>query len=431
MPNNAPTGQAGVPGGPGTAPTVHGLAGVAPGGPGDAQPSTYVELFSDASMDPYGGDYEGIMRAFATNLQPEDGQVAEDLVDKVFSKAEVELQAYLMVTQHGEQNLVQVLHRPSTLRAPLGRDAPDQRFAFLGDTRGSQPPLMVLWPAGAFAQTNQLNVLSDTAIDVELASDANLEQLGPFPDDAAGVTTVKTRKIMYLPPKFVPIALGRVMTAREAWEEIGGAIRQETAQVQLDLAPLKNWLKTALTKFDQTTVPANHIASPSPPAIVFPEHQDHAAAILANDLPVGTGHSASIGGLSTLVGAVNQLTSEVVTTRTEEAARRNLSTAKTVDQHYGQAVDVLLRVCHSPTVGHLPSMYALIANSTKRNLRTNLEQHAMMVARELGLDQYAPIITPDLATKLSTAYFHHHDVDNLEEGVQPFITAPPCKTSWP
>jgi hypothetical protein len=46
----------------------------------------------------------------------------------------------------------------------------------------------------------------------------------------------------------------------------------------------------------------------------------------------------------------------------------------------------------------------------------------MTVARALGMEQFAPVITPDLATKISTAYFYHHDVDNLEEGVQPFVT---------
>ena len=113
----------------------------------------------------------------------------------------------------------------------------------------------------AFDQTNSINIISDNAIDTALAADDTLEMMGPFVDTQAGVTTITTRKIMYLPARYVALLIGRVLTPRQAWDELGGAIRSEPTQIQLDLAPLMNWLKAALIKFDATDIPAESARS--------------------------------------------------------------------------------------------------------------------------------------------------------------------------
>lgn len=415
--------DAGLPPAPRRAPTRQPVAPVplAADPSQSSKPTTYKELFLDAHNDPYAGEYAGIMQPFATTMQALPRNAVRNLVDRVFDKAEAELQAYLVLTHEDDRNYIQLLHRPSVLRSPLSSNEPDERFAFLGDVRGVQPPMLVGWPDGAFNQTNAVNVLSDGAIDTELANAPEVSILGPFENGTAGVTAIRTRKLMYLPAKFVPIALGRILTPRQAWDDVGGAIRAEPVEVQTTLEPIMNWLKASLTLWDHTDYPANHVDLLRPPAIFTPEHQDHVSALVNSDLPT-TPPTPPMGGLAPLVGAVNQLTSEVIQTRLVEAERRANASAKTVQQHYGHAVEVLLRLCQAASPSELPPMYLIIANSSKRNLRVNLEQHACQVARNLGLEQYAPTITPDLAAKLSSATFLHYDVNNLEEGIQPFIT---------
>ena len=388
---------------------------------GRQHPSTYREMYLDFEQDPYSGDYSAIMQAFATTANPVAATFCRQLTDRVFQKAELELQAYLVVTNIGAENFIQVLHRPSILRAPLSSAAPDHGFAFLGDFRGVQPPQLVEWPSTAFEQTISVNVIRDAAIDTALAADADLLHLGPFADNTAGVVTVTTLRAMYLPARYVPTVIGRVINPRQAWDELGGAIRAETPQEQTDLLPLLNWLKVALIRWDNTAVPANHLQAPRPPAIVTPQIQDHAARVLQNDFPAEATAPAP-AGLAPLVGAVNQLTAEVVQTRTEEAARRANATVKTPAQHYGSAVNLICQLCQTADPSELPRLYHVIANSNKRTLRVNIQQHLHGIASRLGLGQYTPIVSPDLAAKLNTASFEHYDINDLEDGIQPFIT---------
>lgn len=405
---------------PPAAPTAPPVATAAPA-TGRQAPTTYREMYLDADADPYSGDYSAILAAFATTVNPVAARFCQTLTDKVFAKSELELQAYLIVSNLQAENYVQVLHRPSLLRAPLSSQDPDLPFAFLGDFRGAQPPQLVEWPATAFEQSITVNVVSDNAVDTALAADSDLAQLGPFPDEAPGVTAITTLKAMYLPARYVPIALGRVVTPRQAWDEIGGAIRDEPAQVQADLRPLLNWLKVALIKWDNTVVPANHLDAPRPPAIVSPKVQDHASRVLQNDFPPESSAPAP-SGLTPLVGAVNQLTAEVVQTRTEEAARRANASTKTPEQHYGSAVYLLCQLCQVTEPAELPRLYRVVANSNKRTLRVNIQQHLHGIASSLRLGQYVPIVTPDLASRINSASFEHFDINDLEDGVQPFLT---------
>lgn len=380
------------------------------------------DIFLDSTKDSYQGDYTEILRLFDTPLTPLSRGAAKALVNLSFTTCETEYQAYLLLTHEGGKNYIQTVHRPSVLHQLMGSPIANERFAFLGDVRGTQPPLLICWPDKAFDQTNNINVISATAIDTELARMPPVEDLGPFQNNDQGVETVATRKVMYLPFKFVSISLGRALTPRQAWDEIGGAVRAEPPEKQATYEPLLNWLKAALIRFDATAVPANHMPAPRPPTIFTPDYMDHAANILKRDLPAPSPSATAPTGLAPLVSAVNQLTSEVVQTRVEAAQRRSDLSTKTIESHYGRATDILLRLCQVSSESQLPPVYSVIANSTKRNLRVNLEQHAQQVARSIGLEHYTPIITPDLAAKLSTASFKHHEVNKLEDGIQPFLT---------
>jgi hypothetical protein len=385
---------------------------------------SYRDLFLDSTNDPYAGNYAGIMGRFTTTLQPLAASHGVLLRSRIFATAERELQAYLIVTHvEGRGPVVQVLHRPSVLHAPLDSLDDDERFGFMGDTRHGQPPMLVHWPGRATGQTNSVNVLSDTGTDTVLTGDPDLVVLGPFPDAQAGVEAVTTLRSMYLPPKYVPIALGRQLAPRQAWDEIGGLIRNEHTTVTEDLRPILTWLKCTLTRWDATDVPANHLDMPRPPSVFTTAHQDRVHAVLRTDLPTtNDADPTPVAGLTPLVAAVNLLTSEVVQTRTDEAVRRATGSRKSPDQYYGTAVLTLYRLAHVTSADQLPPIYEIIANTTKKHLRSTLEVHLLGEAQVMGQDQYTPFILPDLATKLADGRFRHFNPDDLAEGIQPFIT---------
>jgi hypothetical protein len=63
----------------------------------------------------------------------------------------------------------------------------------------------------------------------------------------------------------------------------------------------------------------------------------------------------------------------------------------------------------------------MIAQSSKRNERTVIEESFRSVADSLNLLPFVPHVSPAFAKKLVTLAFSHHDVDDLEEGIHPFL----------
>jgi hypothetical protein len=93
-----------------------------------------------------------------------------------------------------------------------------------------------------------------------------------------------------------------------------------------------------------------------------------------------------VAGLTPLIAAVNQLRSEVVETRTDEAVRRVTGSRKSPGQYYGTAVLNLYRLAHVTSANQLPPIYELIAHMTKKNLRSTLEVHLLGEAQAMGYD---------------------------------------------
>ena len=127
-------------------------------------------------------------------------------------------------------------------------------------------------------------------------------------------------------------------------------------------------------------------------------------------------------GTREVVGAINNLTEEQRATREEASNRQARSTEKTPATYYGSATLVLNRLTHTHSPSELPDVYQLIAASTKKTERLILQEALHNSARELGIPAYAPIATPELTKKLTTANLTHDDPDDFTQGVQPFIT---------
>ena len=388
-------------------------------------PNTYHTFYLDPANDDYQGEYSEVMRVFLTTLNPQGPDSHDDLHEQVFGTAETQIQAYLLLVQELDQSpYITVLHRPIRYTPRLGAGTEPTDLGLVGDFRHGTPPQLVLWPDRDFLQTPAVTVPSPTQIDAIFAADEALELTGPFPNNSQGTDTITTYKMMYLPPKYIGIVLGRHLTPRELWDELGGAIRNETATVQADLAPLLNWIRAAVTKFNPTNYPVNRLDHPKSPAPFIASLQDHLAEVFHRDLPGWSkGPSPpSQPGTQPVVDAVNHLAAELVRGRQEEAARRVANTTKTPEQYYGAGILSLYRFTHVGAQADLPPLYAAVSNTTKKNLRTTIAEHLRSLALDTALEYYVPVVTPDLATKISGLHFSHPDTRDLTAGIQPFLT---------
>jgi hypothetical protein len=100
-------------------------------------------------------------------------------------------------------------------------------LAFEGDILG-QSCTTVEWPATAFWQVSNgaaLQVPTLVNLDALFDADPLLQMVGPFAANEVGTELVRTRNVMFLPPRYIAIALGQSLTPREAYLRIGRAIR--------------------------------------------------------------------------------------------------------------------------------------------------------------------------------------------------------------
>ena len=388
---------------------------------------TYNTYYANPSNDDYQGNYEDVMNLFATTINPEDADKKDQLRATVFTTCERQIHAYLILTQtvNGDP-FVQLIHRPSLFVPRMGSAEQPQSLALMGDVRNGVYPRLVAWPARAFEQTDPFNVPTYEAIDTIYAADPNVALVGPFAEDQAGITAIRTRKLMYLPPKYIHLVLERHLTPRQAWEIIGGAVRQEPQQVQQHLKPILDWLTGACTKFANTDVPIVRLPPPPAPVPYTTGLQDHHSDLVNRDLPnlQLPGNNDPAAATQPVVDAVNNLAAELVRTRNEEAVRRAADKTKTPSDYFGDNIITLLRYTHAPDAVQLPPLYTTIANTTKKNLRPVIAEKLRGIAHDLGKEYYTPLVTPDIATRIAAVSFYHADKDDLTGGMQPFMTPP-------
>jgi hypothetical protein len=116
-------------------------------------------------------------------------------------------------------------------------------MAFEGDVLGGQTCTVVEWPATAFrlaANGAAIQVPTLANLDALFDGDPLLETVGPFVANEVGTEIIRTRNIMCVPPRYIPILLGQMLSPREAYTRLGGAIRADGFEG--DCAPLLAYL---------------------------------------------------------------------------------------------------------------------------------------------------------------------------------------------
>jgi hypothetical protein len=392
-------------------------------GPASATPYlTYFERYNDEALDPFSGDYRAVMSAFQATTGREAANRATALYEQVFATAEVQPHIYLMLTQDTEgEPVLSVVHRPHRHIGRMGTNANKQDVAFLGDMRGLLPPNVIYFPEEAFMHTGSLTVPRAEVLDQAFADDPTCTVVGPYDDNEAGTEVIATRRMMYLPPKYAPIALAHPnLTPRGAWEKIAGIIRtgQGAQDRMIEAQPLLNWLRVACT-VDGVGAYTLLSEAPSFPHPPIPALDLSIEAQLKRDLP---GLTTPAGPDSGTTAAINHLTGEFLRVHTLSAQSETRTQAKTPDTYYGQGVVILCRLTYSLGSDQLPAIYHDIAKSPKRTERQAVEERFRAVADSLALLEYVPPATAGLTKKITSCDFSHYDLSDLEAGIHPFCT---------
>jgi hypothetical protein len=385
--------------------------------------ASYFQRYEDASLDPFKGAYRNVLETFVARTTRESAAVSSKLMSRVLATTEIQPHAYLLLhAPQGDEPFVTMVHRPFTITPLLGDTQIEEAYCFLGDVSEMIPPQVAFFPSDAFEACGNVRVPMEEVLDSAITEEDPI--CGPYEEGVAGTEVVATRRMMYLPHRFVTLAMAHSrMTPYEAWNLIGGAIRSdaddtETASSIEDYRVLLDWLRVACTY-----ATAGVLATAYTESLTFPvldvNLRNKIKQVLRADVPAYGTQSPT--NEAATVTAINALTTRIVEANDAAAQREQQAKEKTPYDYYGEGLVILLRICHVATSAELPRLWHRIAQSTKRNERILIEETFRSVADTLNLLPFVPQVSPAFAKKLVTLAFSHYDVDDLEEGIHPFL----------
>jgi hypothetical protein len=392
---------------------------------------TYRELYVDASRDIFGGEYTAVMEEYETLLAGGNALITPaTILTRVFQSADSMPHAYVTLAGDDDDGVGTLLlvHRPAKYPVTMGQLATpwdNRAFAFAGDVQGTvggfinivEFPNDAFHVAGGNGVATQLRIPTAAFLDEAFAGDPHVQTVGPFVEGDAGTEVARTRQYMYVPPKYVPILLEQRLSPREAWTRVQGAITLDGAAEAC--APLLTWLRATCTIATNRPVPA---VQRSPPIVPLADLalQAHRQEILARDLPARTTATPADPGSSIQVAAaIGALASEQRDARAEAIASKVASSAKTPEARWGTMALNLLQFAQVIQSDQLAPVWQALAEAPKRLERQTLQIWADKVANDLKFPS-APIVTSTLATKIVALQLAMTDLDDLEDGVQPF-----------
>ena len=202
-------------------------------------------------------------------------------------------------------------------------------------------------PDNAFMATNLVQI-PDLAVLDSAFEDPDTKFVGPYSDTDAGTTVVTTRYLMYLLPKFLPLAFSQPsFSPFQTWEILGNTICRyallDNAATSINqYAPILTWLRTACTCFqnaDNEEDLANALCKMEIPKPRFPMMPEITAAtqqIICCNLPGLTPESAPTATDST-VHAINQLTNQIQEGQDCKEAHQRAPKTKTPSSTFARA----------------------------------------------------------------------------------------------
>jgi hypothetical protein len=387
-------------------------------------PTTFVERYANTSNDPWNGEYGGYMRTFRDTNNP---LTSADMFTAACNMGTDTPNAYIgLFTYEGEEcGRTMVLHGLSTFPTVLGRhtDWDNKTYAFVQDVDEGDITSVEIQD-GFFERTRQQNYSNVPGtlprMDELVAAEPDDELIGPFDTDDANIVQSRTRILIGVPPKYLPIVINRRLRPKQVWTELIGAIRVD-GNVE-DCQELVDWAILGLCRHAANR-PCSSVQR-LPVAPLADGHLNrHRRAILFQQLPGANPRNAPAGAVvpTQLVNLVGQLVHNQQTAREEDTARANTATAERLPSGFWGAATTarLCLLCGVTDELDLPELWLRLAAAGKKD-RLAMDAVLFDIAVEEDAVELLPIVTPALAKMFSTLRLAGDDMDDLSEGFQPF-----------
>ena len=388
---------------------------------GDPPARTYHDYYGNEGTDTFHGNYGRVMEDYA--LERPGVKTAAQLATAVFDCSTQRIPTAFLVlgARPGVVTpTIQCYHRVTKFRPRLGMPASlwdDDAFAFHGDLVNNQVSV-VSWNAALFgpAAIDPIVVGTDDLVSDGLAVNANVEMLGPFMNDALGTVQVQVRRTVYVPPMFVNVLLEEEVTPRQAWEQLGGAIRD--AQMEDECRPLLNWLKVALTRREEgaSSILSTNALTPPLSNRMLMERQ---WAWIVEDLP-SLGPAAVAEGKDQIATELGELVHLQQVAAEEKRCAKRAKENKLPSEAFGGQIVNVMRLCQVAEESQLPGVWHDLAKTPVKQHRTVIQKWVDQVSDEIA-DGLELIVTPTLVKKVTTLEFIMRNKHSLESGMHPFI----------
>jgi len=386
---------------------------------------SFASYYGDETLDPFQGNYTRILE----RLDPEtnNGLSHFMLLEQAVGTGACP-QAYLCCSNQQQRTRVYCIHLPSRFTSSLDGQVTQWdtgTFVFLGELiQGTAQNVML--PADAFRTGNNVRAKSTDYIVTHLdeITDAGSP---PIPNEQEDATVVSTRRITYLPARYVPLLLDPAgYTLRQVWDILYPAI--VTANDLVACAPLLKWLRVVTMG---TTAVANNelVLQPSSLCITLTvpmaDHHliNHRMALLKQALPY-LNHP-----METLELAITQMAAAVTHNTNEQRLARDDKEAKEKapklpSDKFTRTIAVLLELLQITDEVNLPLIWHDWANCTKRQELQVLTERLHAFTRSAdAFSTCAPVVSPKLIQDLLNFTFVSDSPDNTTTGLQPFIVA--------
>jgi hypothetical protein len=386
------------------------------GGP-VSRPREFASWYSDGQLDPLRGQYEAIMHRFDPEINNTISHII--LLEQAVGGGPVP-QAYLCCVQRQQQTRIYCLHLPSKYIGALdGKQTPwDSRvFMFLGEVTQNMVTSVQLADI-AFQAVMNTRVKN---LDYMVTHLDELQDLG-FPEAQEGedeTTVVSTRRMMYLPAKYVHLLLRTTgYKLREVWEILYPAI-VDAGDLQTCRTLLK-WLQVSSTRSAQGE-PRTTLTLEVP--LADADLITHRTSLLKQALPALFQPSDSLElALTQMAAAVTQNTNDNRIARDQKAAIA--TTPKLPSDKFSITLPILQDYLEIEDERNLPKLWHMWANSTKRQEYNVLNESLQAYAR--GPEAFSngtPVISAKLVQELLNFSFVSETMDDVKSGLQPFIVA--------
>jgi hypothetical protein len=217
---------------------------------------TYRAFYDDPVNDPYRGQYTAIMDEYRVPLDGLNVQQPQALAQRAYQSAAqgtpisfVILASASVIVAPNDIGRLFLLHRVAKFHAVVGMPPhqwDNRAFAFKGDLVQGQLPSVDFGSDYLHQIPGQQTVPTSDALTQLLAGDPALDMVGPFANGEAGTELIRTRRCIYVPPRYVTLFLETDLSPREGYERFLAAATANNDVVEC--APLLQWLHLALMR---------------------------------------------------------------------------------------------------------------------------------------------------------------------------------------